>query len=551
MIKNLSISNYIIIEKLDIEFNSGFSVITGETGAGKSIIIGAISLLLGKRAETDVLFSKDKKCVIEAVFDIKNLGLKDLFEQNEIDYFDETIIRREIFPEGKSRAFINDSPVNLTVLKSIADNFIDLHSQHENLSLTTLPYRLRIVDSAANTLDSVEDFTQKYSDYVSVKQILTKKKSELANAQKELDYYIFQAEEIENAKLLGDDELEELENKASMLENAEEIKTYLFDSANIFDEGEYSAKAQLKQIKTNLSKVAKKFKPAEELEQRLQSAIIELSDINETIEKQLASIDVNPQQLQLTNERIDLLMRLMTKHQCANIAELKQKHLEFKGVVDNNDSLKDEIATLEKEFSAKEKTVKSAAENLSKKRSASFEKTQKYINAMLADLGMPHAIFEISNQITDLSINGIDNITFLFTANKAVPLQPIEKVASGGELSRLMLSLKSLMANSMNIPTILFDEIDTGVSGEIAAKMGKIMRRISENVQVISITHLPQVAAMGEEHFKVYKLTDDERTISSIKKLSQTERINEIAAMMSGEKLTPEALENAKVLIGK
>ncbi len=373
----------------------------------------------------------------------------------------------------------------------------------------------------------------------------------MANAQKELDYYIFQAEEIENAKLLGDDELEELENKASMLENAEEIKTYLFDSANIFDEGEYSAKAQLKQIKTNLSKVAKKFKPAEELEQRLQSAIIELSDINETIEKQLASIDVNPQQLQLTNERIDLLMRLMTKHQCANIAELKQKHLEFKGVVDNNDSLKDEIATLEKEFSAKEKTVKSAAENLSKKRSASFEKTQKYINAMLADLGMPHAIFEISNQITDLSINGIDNITFLFTANKAVPLQPIEKVASGGELSRLMLSLKSLMANSMNIPTILFDEIDTGVSGEIAAKMGKIMRRISENVQVISITHLPQVAAMGEEHFKVYKLTDDERTISSIKKLSQTERINEIAAMMSGEKLTPEALENAKVLIGK
>ena len=371
-----------------------------------------------------------------------------------------------------------------------------------------------------------------------------------AKSQKDLDYYRYQALEIENAKLSSDDELEELEARASMLENAEEIKSALYETSNLYDGGEYSASALLKQMRNNLAKIEKNFKPAQELEQRLESSIIELSDINDTISQQLSQVEVNPQQLQLTNERIDLLMSLFAKHRVSNIAELKQKYEEYKGYVDNSGSLEDEIADLEKKYSAKAKEVKAAAENLSKKRSASFKKTQEYINSMLRDLGMPHGVFEIANEITELSPNGIDNISFLFSANKSVPVQPIEKVASGGELSRLMLALKSLMANSMNIPTILFDEIDTGVSGEIAAKMGKIMQRIAENVQVLSITHLPQVAAMGSEHFKVYKHTDDQRTISSIKKLSDDERITEIASMMSGEKLTPEALENAKVLLG-
>lgn len=551
MIRNLSVRNYILIEKLDIEFNSGFSVITGETGSGKSMVIGAISLLLGKRADTDVLLFKDKKCVIEATFDIKNLGLKDLFAEYEVDYSDETIVRREILPEGKSRAFVNDMPVNLTVLKALTDNFLDLHSQHENLSLTTLPYRLRIVDSAAGTLSLFEEYKQKYSEYQSVAQILKSKKDALAKAQKDLDYYRYQALEIENAKLNSDDEMEELEAQASMLENAEEIKSALYETSNLFEAGEYSAAALLKQMKTNLARISKTYKPAQELEQRLESSIIELSDINDTISRQLTQVEVNPQQLQITNERIDLLMGLMTKHRVANIAELKQKYEEYKGYVDNSGNLEDEIAHLEKKYSIKAKEVKAAAENLSKKRSASFKKTQEYVNSMLRDLGMPHGVFEIGNEITEVSPNGIDNISFLFSANKAVAVQPIEKVASGGELSRLMLALKSLMAGSMNIPTILFDEIDTGVSGEIAARMGKIMQRIAENVQVLSITHLPQVAAMGSEHFKVYKHTDDQRTISSIKKLSTDERVTEIASMMSGEKLTPEALENAKVLLGK
>ena len=551
MISNLSIRNYIIIEKLDIDFNSGFSVITGETGAGKSMIIGAISLLLGKRADTDVLFLKDKKCVIEATFDITKLGLKDLFAENEVDYSDVTIVRREILPEGKSRAFVNDMPVTLAVLKNLTDNFLDLHSQHENLSLTTLPYRLRIVDSSAGTLELFEEYKQKYTEYQSLGNLLTKKKNELAKALRDIDYYRFQAQEIENAKLTGDDEMEELEARASMLENAEAIKSTLYETSNLYDGGEYSASALLKQMRSNLAKIGKNFKPAQELEQRLESSIIELSDINDTISQHLSQVEVNPQQLQLTNERIDLLMSLLTKHRVANIAELKQKYQEYKGFVDNSGSLEDEIAELEKKYSVKAKEVKASAENLSKKRSASFKKTQEYINSMLRDLGMPHGVFEIGNEITELSPNGIDNISFLFSANKSVPVQPIEKVASGGELSRLMLALKSLMANSMNIPTILFDEIDTGVSGEIAAKMGKIMQRIAQNVQVLSITHLPQVAAMGDEHFKVYKTTDDSRTISSIKKLSTDERITEIASMMSGEKLTSEALENAKVLLGK
>ena len=550
MIRNLSIRNYIIIEKLDIDFNSGFSVITGETGSGKSMIIGAISLLLGKRADTDVLFLKDKKCVVEATFDITKLGLKDLFAENDVDYSDETIVRREILPEGKSRAFVNDMPVTLTVLKTLTDNFLDLHSQHENLSLTTLPYRLRIIDSAALTLPLFEEYKQQYAEYQSLENLLTKKKNELAKALRDIDYYRFQAQEIENAKLGADDEMEELEARASMLENAEEIKSALYDTSNLFDAGEYSANALLKQMRGNLAKIAKDFKPAEELENRVGSALIELSDINDTIGKLLSQVEVNPQQLQATNDRIDLLMGLMTKHRVANIAELKQKYQEYKGFVDNSGNLEDEIADLEKKFSAKEKEVGEIAKKLSAKRSASFAKTQKYIKSMLIDLGMPHAEFEIANEITELSPNGIDNISFLFSANKAVAVEPIEKVASGGELSRLMLALKSLMANSMNIPTILFDEIDTGVSGEIAARMGKIMQRIAENVQVLSITHLPQVAAMGSEHFKVYKHTDDQRTISSIKKLSVDERITEIASMMSGEKLTPEALENAKVLLG-
>ena len=551
MIRNLSVRNYILIEKLDIDFNSGFSVITGETGSGKSMIIGAISLLLGKRADTDVLLFKDKKCVIEATFDIKNLGLKDLFAENEVDYSDETIVRREILPEGKSRAFVNDMPVTLTVLKTITDNFLDLHSQHENLSLTTLPYRLRIVDSSAGTLSLFEEYKQKYAEYQSLENLLTKKKSELLKILRDIDYYRFQAQEIENAKLVADDEMDELEARASMLENAEEIKSALYETSNLYDGGEYSASALLKQMRSNLAKIAKTFKPADELENRVESALVELSDINDTIGKLLSQVEVNPQQLQATNDRIDLLMGLMTKHRVANIAELKQKYEEYKGYVDNSGNLEDEIAELEKQHSAKAKEVKAAAENLSKKRSASFKKTQEYVNSMLHDLGMPHGVFEIGNEITEVSPNGIDNISFLFSANKAVAVEPIEKVASGGELSRLMLALKSLMANSMNIPTILFDEIDTGVSGEIAARMGKIMQRIAENVQVLSITHLPQVAAMGSEHFKVYKHTDDQRTISSIKKLSADERITEIASMMSGEKLTPEALENAKVLLGK
>ena len=549
MICNLSIRNYIIIEKLDIDFNSGFSVITGETGSGKSMIIGAISLLLGKRADTDVLFAKDKKCVIEATFDISKLGLKDLFAENEVDYSDVTIVRREILPEGKSRAFVNDMPVTLAILKTLTDNFLDLHSQHENLSLTTLPYRLRIVDSSASTLTLFEEYKQKYAEYQSIEHLLSKKKDELAKALRDIDYYRFQAQEIENAKLAAEDEMEELESRASMLENAEEIKSALYDTSNLFDAGEYSASALLKQMRSNLAKIAKDFKPAEELEGRIESSLIELSDINDTIGKLLSQVDVNPQQLQATNERIDLLMGLMTKHRVANISELKQKYQEYKGFVDNSGNLEDEISELEKKFSTKGKEVREVAQKLSAKRSASFAQTQKYIKSMLVDLGMPHAEFEIANEVTELSPNGIDNISFLFSANKSVPVQPIEKVASGGELSRLMLALKSLMANSMNIPTILFDEIDTGVSGEIAARMGKIMQRIAKSVQVLAITHLPQVAAMGDEHFKVYKSTDDKRTVSSIMKLADNERITEIASMMSGEKLTQEALENAKVLL--
>lgn len=550
MLESLSIRNYIIIESLEIDFNKGFSVITGETGSGKSIIIGAISLLLGKRAESDVLFSKDKKCVIEATFNIKQLGIESVFAQYEVDYADNTIVRREILPEGKSRAFINDTPVNLATLKALTDNFIDLHSQHESLALGNQNYRLQIVDASANTILEFEKYQQKYAEFVSIKQALAKKKNLLAKSQTELDFYNFQATEIENARLSGDNEIEELEGQAAILENAEDIQNGLYEAKNLYCEGDNCAKTQLKQIKTNLVKIGKNYKLAEELAQRLESALIELDDINFTIEKQIGTIELNPQLLQQVNERLDLLIGLMTKHRCANIAELKLKCSEYRNYVNNTELLEEEIAELEKNFAKRQEEVYALAKMLSTKRTASFAATEQYINGMLVELGMPHAIFEISNIESEISESGIDNISFMFTANKSVELQAIEKVASGGELSRLMLALKSLIAKSLHTPTILFDEIDTGVSGEIAAKMGKIMCKISESVQVLSITHLPQVAALGNEHFKVYKQTDDYKTISSIKKLSHEERITEIAAMMSGEKLTQQALDNAKVLLG-
>jgi DNA repair protein RecN (Recombination protein N) len=549
MLKQLSINNYLLIDEIKLDFDAGFSVITGETGAGKSIILGAISLLLGKRADTDVLLEKSKKCVVEGSFVI-NENIKDLFLKADIDYDKNTIIRREILPEGKSRAFINDTPVNLSTLKSIAEKITDLHSQHENLALSLAEYRIAIIDTAAKTKDVFLKYQQEYLNLKNLQDQLKSAEQELSKAQQDIDYYTFQAEQLEKANLIDDNELIELEAQSAMLENAEEIKLILEQSTNLIDNNEVSIDAMLRELKNGLNKITNSYNNASEIIDRIESVIIELKDINHQLSADSEKAEINPSLLEIINARIDLLNSLLTKHQAINIAELKLKHLDYRTLIDNTIDIENKIQALKKSVETQNSICIKIADELSEKRTSIFETTKKYIIDQLQQLGMPHAIFEIhNNKQPHLTDNGYDNIEFKFSANKSVKPQPLDKVASGGEFSRLMLTMKSLLVNASGVSTVIFDEIDTGVSGEIASKMGKIMQKIAENTQVISISHLAQVAALGQNHFKVYKTIENERTHTRITKLSSEERVHEIAAMISGEKMTTQAIENAKILL--
>ncbi|MBN2779035.1 MAG: DNA repair protein RecN [Bacteroidales bacterium] len=550
MLKQLSINNYLLIDEIKLDFEAGFSVITGETGAGKSIILGAISLLLGKRADTDVLLEKSKKCIVEGSFVI-NENIKDLFLKADIDYDKNTIIRREILPEGKSRAFINDTPVNLSTLKSIAEKITDLHSQHENLALSLAEYRIAIIDTAAKTKDEFHKYQQEYLNLKNLQDQLKNAEQELSNAQKDLDYYTFQAEQLEKANLIDDNELIELEAQSAMLENAEEIKLILEQSTNLIDNNEVSIDAMLRELKNGLNKITNSYNNANEIIDRIDSVIIELKDINHQLSADSEKAEINPSLLEIINARIDLLNTLLTKHQANNIAELKLKYLEYSALISNTIDIENKIQALNKSVEVQNSICIKIAKELSEKRTSIFIKTQEYIIGQLQQLGMPHAIFEIhNNKHPHLTENGFDNIEFKFSANKSVKPQPLDKVASGGEFSRLMLTMKSLLVNASGVSTVIFDEIDTGVSGEIASKMGKIMQKIAGNTQVISISHLAQVAALGQNHFKVYKIIENDRTQTRITKLSNEERVHEIAAMISGEKMTNQAIENAKILLG-
>lgn len=550
MLKSLSVNNYLLIDSINLDFESGFSVITGETGAGKSIMLGALSLLLGKRADTDVLTDKSKKCVVEASFSIDRETYLPLFEQNDADFEITTVLRREILPEGKSRAFVNDSPVNLTVLKNIGEKLIDIHTQHENLALGMMSFRTQIVDIAAGTVTDAADYTKLFSNFQSVENQVRELKKKLAEAQKETDFYRFQAEQIAAASIGDENELEELEEQSSLLENAVEIKESLLNALNIATESEFSAEERLKSIRSVISKISGKYKQGVQIAERLDSIIIELKDIYNQLENDADKAETNPRLLESINDRIDLINKLLQKHQVSNIKELKEKYNSYVSFISNCDDLEQEIKDKQNDVIVLEKQVIKTATELSEKRQKSFAGAESEIDAMLKDLGIAHAVFKINNDKSSIpGPQGFDNISFLFSANKSVSPQPIEKVASGGEFSRLMLALKSLVAGAAAIPTIIFDEIDTGVSGEIASKMGKIMSRLSANFQVISITHLPQVAATGQKHYKVYKYTDDKRSYTKIKQLDSEERVNEIASMISGEKLSIQAIENARILL--
>jgi DNA repair protein RecN (Recombination protein N) len=552
MLSKLFIKNYLLIEELNLDFNPGFSVITGETGAGKSIILGALSLLLGKRADSEVLANKSSKCIVEGIFKMDNPTIKQLFEDADIDFDPNTIIRREILPEGKSRAFINDTPVTLSTLKSITEKTTDLHSQHENLALSFSSYRIQIIDTAASTNELFTKYKTVFSELTETSKDLIKAKEELLKSKQDYDYYTFQSEQLNNAALNSDLELEELEEQAGMLDNAEEIKSALINSVNIIDNNEFSLDFLLRKLKSTINKISEEYKHADDIVNRIESIIIEISDINLILSSDIDRAEINPKMLEKINNRIDLIHSLLSKHNAKSISELKLKQTEYESSIQNTEEIENHIKYLESKYEQLKKSCKEIANKLSKKRSKIFPSTEKYITSQLLQLGMPDAVFKINNQTSEtLGQNGVDNISFIFSANKSIEPQQLEKVASGGEFSRLMLTLKSLLVKASGISTVIFDEIDTGVSGEIASKMGKIMRLLTANTQVISITHLPQVAALGDYHYKVSKTTNRNKTITTIKLLIEEERINEIASMISGEKMTIQAIENAKILLEK
>lgn len=550
MLKSLSINNYLLIDSIDLDFESGFSVITGETGAGKSIILGAVSLLLGKRADAEIIFDKSKKCVIEAKFINSSLNLREIFKEYDLDFETTVILRREIMPEGKSRAFINDTPVNLNILKNIGEKLIDLHSQHENLALGLMSYRTQIVDIDAHTTDIYKTYQSKYKDYLNLNSDLKALKEKLSLLLKEADYYKFQAEQIENAQLGDDNELEYLEAQSSLLENATEIKSGLTNVIQSLGAEQISAETLIIEAKSIVSKLSSKYKQGNAISNRLDSIIIELRDIISQINDDSEKAEINPELLEKINSRIDLINKLLLKHQASSISELKIKCEEFQKYLNNTCEIEMQIEELTQKCNNIYSEIINLAKELSRKRSNSFRTLETRITVLLKDLGINHAIFEIHNELSsEIDIQGFDNLSFLFSANKSVSPAPIEKIASGGEYSRLMLALKSVVAEASSIPTIIFDEIDTGVSGEIASKMSKIMNNLAEGFQVISITHLPQIAAMGSYHYKVYKHSDNKRSYTNIKLLSKDERLTEIASMISGEILSIQAIENAKILL--
>lgn len=552
MIRTLKIQNYILIEELIVDFYEGFSTITGETGSGKSIIIEAISLLLGKRADSDVLLDKNKKCIIEAEFNTSNQSLNDYIVEKEIDQSEIIILRREILPQAKSRAFVNDTPVNLNVLKEIAEKLIDLHSQYENLSIALNNYRLKIIDIAAGTINLYKEYILKYNKYINHKNELSKLEIKLSEKIRDIDYYRFQYDQLTNAGLTDDNELEYLEEKSIMLENASEIKENLLKAANIIDGDEYSIDALLKEVKILIAKLTGKYPKASEILERLEIILFELRDIVSVILKDGEESDVNPELQEKINQRIDHINSLLQKHRVETIYKLKEKAKEYLSYLTGTQELEENITEIKNLLQAEYNELNSIAIVLSNKREKVFQEFESKITESLKSLGIKDAVFEIENKKSnELTIHGIDNLEFLFSANKNFSPQPLDKVASGGEFSRLMLALKTYIIKASEVDTVVFDEIDSGVSGEIAFKMGKLMKQLSKDVQVISITHLPQIAAMGDKHYKVFKSTHDQITYTGIKKLNEIERVNEIATMIGGDKVSNEAIQAAKVLLGE
>ena len=550
MLKSLFIRNFVLIDKLNIRFEDGFSVMTGETGAGKSIILGALGLVLGQRADNKIIQANSEKCVVEAVFDISAYDLENFFQTNDLEYdTQQCILRRELLSSGKSRAFVNDTPAQLAVVKALGDRLIDIHSQHQNLLLAETHFQLNVVDIMANTGDLVSGYREKYTEYFSAAAQLASLEKKAKKAGEEEDYIRFQYEELQSARLV-EGEQAELEQELDMLSNTEEIKTSLYKLTTLLDSEEQGAIQQIKESLSAMESLKSCFPKAIEYAERLQSAFFDLKDLAAEAGVMKEDIEFDPERLEWIHNRLNTLYSLQQKHRVKSLDELIACRNQFEKQLKTIDSYDEEISALRKKQTALYQILEQQAEIISGLRQAAAKDIENQLEQRMILLGIPNVRFRIDfTRSPKLAEDGYDEICFLFSANKNESLKPVAQIASGGEISRLMLCIKAMIAGYAALPAIIFDEIDSGTSGEIAAKMADIMQDLGRNMQVISITHLPQIAAKGKVHYFVYKEDTEDRTLTRIRPLDDVERINEIARMLSGASLTEASVANAKELL--
>jgi DNA repair protein RecN (Recombination protein N) len=550
MLKQLYIKNYALIDLLDIELYPGFSVITGETGAGKSIILGAIGLLLGQRADSKSIKAGAEKCIIEAHFDLTRYNMDAFFEENEIEQdAEDTIIRRELTSAGKSRAFINDTPVSLSMLKEFGEQLVDVHSQHQNLLLQKQDFQLNVVDIIANDQKELTAYQQTYSELQAAKNQLQTLKDDIERNRQNQDFLQFQYEELENAHLM-EGEQEELEQQSETMEHAEDIKTALYEADNALYGEQTGAVSQVRTAQNALNSISQVLPKAGNLTERLESCRIELKDIADEVSTLLENTDFDPSELDHVNDRLDRIYELEKKYHAENVSELITLRDGLKQKLSNIENSDEALAILEASCQKLSADSQKLADVLTKLRKKAGKEIEGQLRQRLVPLGMPNVRFEVSIAKRELGKTGQDEVSFLFSANTSTPLQSVAQVASGGEIARVMLSLKAMISGAVKLPTIIFDEIDTGVSGKIAEKMADIMKEMGQTErQVISITHLPQIASKGSHHYRVSKEETAQGTISQMQELSQDERINEIAQMLSGSNVTDAAIQNAKELL--
>ncbi len=548
MLTSLKISNYALIDELAMQPSGGLSMITGETGAGKSIMLGAVGLLLGNRADTKVLLHEEKKCVVEGVFDIRSYGLQGYFEELELDYEDTCIIRREISPNGKSRSFVNDTPVLLEPLKILGEKLMDVHSQHDTLLLGEGDFQLGLVDAYARTGAELTEFQQTFSEFKKAKKSLAELTRQSETLKKEYDFNQFQLEELSSLALVAGEQ-EELESSQEILENAEDIKVKINEVLSLFHEEQFGVLQGLGQIQSSLQGLERLAQAFATYRTRFQEAWIELKDLAETLADEDSRVEVDAEKLERTRERLSKIYQLQKKHGLQTVEELIALESQLADKVFQVQQVADQLVEAQKICLQNEKAMLASAEVLSQKRRGCFPAFEKALEALLQDLGMENARVQFERQVVEPNGNGIDRLELLFSANKGMPLQPLKKVASGGEFSRLLFAIKYLMADKMALPTLIFDEIDTGISGEVALQLVRMMQEIAKNHQVICITHLPQVAAKGAVHFFVYKDHSAEKTISKVKQLTAEERIHELAKMIAGANPSAAAQASAKELL--